>query len=129
MCDLDRAGTKGVTSLAVKDSRQRDGDGPVQKSWLRSLVGVLGYMAADRPDLQYLVMNLMREVTHATCGTVARARRVVRYLVRKPRLAWSFAVGAQLAYLDAFADSDWAAKPTEHQLLCHVQTRKACARN
>ena len=29
MCDLDRGGTKGVTSLAVKDSRQRDGDEPV----------------------------------------------------------------------------------------------------
>ena len=39
--DLDRAGTKVLTSFAVKDSRQRDGDEPVndeQKSWLRSLM-------------------------------------------------------------------------------------------
>ena len=28
-CDLDRVGTKGVTSAAVKDARQRDGDEPV----------------------------------------------------------------------------------------------------
>ena len=53
-----------MPSFAVKDSRQRNGDEPVnevQKSWLRSLVGVLGYQATDKLDLQ-------REVTHATCG-------------------------------------------------------------
>ena len=47
MCDSDRAGTKGVPRFAVKDFRQRDGDEPVndeQKLWLRSLVGVLGYL-------------------------------------------------------------------------------------
>ena len=45
MCDLDRAGTVSVTSLAVEEFRQCDGDEPVndeQKSWLRNLVGVLG---------------------------------------------------------------------------------------
>ena len=70
----------------MTDSRQSDGDEPVnevQKSHLRSLVGVLGHLAADRPDLQYPVKNLMREVTHATCGTLARARPVVKYLVHE----------------------------------------------
>ena len=50
MCDLDRAGTKGATSLAVKDSRQLDGDEPVNEvwtSWSRGLVGVLGYLGTD----------------------------------------------------------------------------------
>ena len=50
MCDLDRVETKCVTSHAVKDSRKRDGDEAVndkQKSWLRSLVGALGYLATD----------------------------------------------------------------------------------
>ena len=52
MRDLDRAQTKGVTSPAVKDSRQRVGDEPVndkQKSWLRSLVGVLGISGDGQP--------------------------------------------------------------------------------
>ena len=87
MCDLGRARTKGATSPDVKDSRQRDGDetvNDVQTSWLRSLVGVLGYLATDRPDLQYLVENLTRNITHGTCGTLDRARRAVRYLVHKP---------------------------------------------
>ena len=62
MCDVDRAGTKGVASLAVKDSTQRDVVEPVndeQKSWFRRFVGVLGFLATDRLDVQYLVRNLM----------------------------------------------------------------------
>ena len=105
MCDLDR-----VTSLAVKDSRQRDGNEPVnnvKKSLLRSLAGVLGYLATDRLDLQFFVKNLMREVTRSTCGTLSRARGVVRYFVRKQHLAWSFPAGTKLEYLDVHADSYW----------------------
>ena len=78
MCYLDRAETTDVTGLAAKDSRQREGDEPVkeeQKSWLRSLVGVLGYLATDGPVVQYPVKNAMREITRATCGTLARTRR------------------------------------------------------
>ena len=56
-CELDRAGTNGVTSLALKDSRQRQGDEPVseeQRSWLRSLSGVMEHPTTDMPNLQYL---------------------------------------------------------------------------
>ena len=49
----------------------------------------------------------MREVTRAACGTVARARRVVRYFC-----GWSFPAGAKQEYLDVYADSDLAAKET-----------------
>ena len=56
MCEMDRTGAKGMTSPALKDPRQRDGDEPVnevEKSWLHSLVGVL-YLATNRLDVQYL---------------------------------------------------------------------------
>ena len=45
MCDLDRAGTKGVIILGVEDSRQREVMSQsikFTKFCLRSLVGVLG---------------------------------------------------------------------------------------
>ena len=105
----------------MKDFTHCDGDEPVnkvQKSWLRSLDGVSGDLATDRLDLQYHVKILMGEVTHATCGTLTRARRVVRYLVCKSRLAWSFTAATHLEYLDAFAEIDWA-------LLCRDQTGTA----
>ena len=83
MCDLDRAGTKSVTSPAVKDSRQRDGDSPdndEQTSWLRQRAVLLAcWDIWQRTDLT--CSNLMREVTRATCGTLARAPRAVRYVV------------------------------------------------
>ena len=41
----------------------------------------------------------MRESTRQTCGTLARARRVVRYLLDRPHLAWSFPAGTQLESL------------------------------
>ena len=109
MCDL---AVWERTSLAVKVFRQGDGDEPVndeKKSWLRSLVGVLGNLATDRLDVQYLVKNFMREITRATCGTLARGQSVVRYFVHKLHLAWSFPAGDKLEYLDVYADSDWAA--------------------
>ena len=89
MRDLDRAGTKRCNKPCCETVNDE------QKSWSRSLVGVLGYVATDRPDVQRLVKNLMREITRARCGTVARARRVVRYLVRRPNLARSFPAGAK----------------------------------
>ena len=79
------------------------------KSLLRSLV--LGYLATDRPDVRAV------PCTH---------------------LAWSFTAGANLEYLNVYAESDWAAKETERKScscvvikldrLCskRVQRRKAC---
>ena len=53
----------------------------------------------------------MRDITLATRGTLARARRVVQFFVHKPHLAWSFPAGA-LEHLDVCAEGDWAAKET-----------------
>ena len=83
MCECDRAGTRCVATLAVKYAKRRDSDesfDEAQRSWLCSFFGVLRYLASDRRDIQYFVKNLMREVAHASHGTLARARRAARYL-------------------------------------------------
>ena len=54
-------------------------------------------------------------ITSATCGTLARARRVARYLVQQQHLAWSFPARTQLEYLDVYGESDLAAKETERK--------------
>ena len=57
MCELDHDGTNGVTSFAVKNSRQRHGDEPVseeQRSRLRSLQCDLEHPTTDMPNLQCL---------------------------------------------------------------------------
>ena len=63
-----------MPTLAVTDVKRRGADEPVDEAlrlWLRSLVGVLGYLASDRPDMQYPDKNLMRAVAHATRETAA----------------------------------------------------------
>ena len=40
---------------------------------------------------------------------------MVRYMVQKPHLAWSFPAGTNLEYLDVCADSDRALKETERK--------------
>ena len=60
--------------------------------------------------MHYPVKDLMREITRATCGTVAQARSVVRYLAHKP-----FPAGAKLEYLDVYVECDWAAHHTERK--------------
>eukprot|EP00974_Lingulodinium_polyedra_P017131 1661311-Lingulodinium_polyedra.AAC.1 len=44
------------------------------KHRVRSVCGTLSYLALDRPDIQYQVKNLMREVAHATRGTEIRMK-------------------------------------------------------
>ena len=63
-----------MPTFTVTDVKRRDADEPVdeaQRCWLRSLVGVLGYLASDRPGIHYPEKNLMREVAHTTRETVA----------------------------------------------------------
>ena len=63
-----------MPTLAVTDVKRRGADEPVDEALrfgLRSLVGVLGFLASDRPGIQYPYKNLMREVAHGTRETVA----------------------------------------------------------
>ena len=69
-----------------------------QKSWLRSLVGVFAE-------------NLVIEVTRATCGTLARARRVVA--VPRAQAGFCMVVLKREQNRNAYADSDWATHETE----------------
>ena len=55
----------------------------------------------------------MREIAHATHGTVARARRAARYLYTNRNLAWTFPDEKAPQFLDTFADSDWVSQETE----------------
>ena len=59
MCDLDRAVTKAVTRSAVEDSRQRDGDEPVN----------------DEQTFWFTVLLVCWDIwqrTRLTCNTLSR---------------------------------------------------------
>ena len=120
-----------MTSHALKDSTQRDGDEPineVQKSWLRSLLAVLGYLATDRSDLQYPVKKLMREVTHATCGTESEhdvlCGTSCAHRVLHGRSQLSFNCSTLTHSLMAIGQKR---DETQEQLVCRDQTGKVCA--
>ena len=48
------------------------------------------YLALDRPDIQYAVKEMCREMSNPTRGDLRRLRRLGRYLVGRPRSVWSF---------------------------------------
>ena len=86
MCELDHDGTNGVTSFAVKNSRQRHGDEPVseeQRSRLRSLQCVLEHPTTDMPNLQFLSI-ISRDRSPAQHAEHCLEPTCCTYLVRKP---------------------------------------------
>lgn len=65
------------------------------------------YLSLDRPDIQYSAKELCREFASPTRNSVTKLKRLVRYLVAKPRLVGHFAFEAPSTHLDVFSDTDF----------------------
>ena len=103
----------GGKTTAVRNS---DEDLDVSsRGFLKSINGNFGYIALDRPDIQYSVKTVKKEESLATNGTMARAKKVARYLVSYPELEWCFPLGEPIKHVEAIADSDWAGDHIERK--------------
>ena len=76
----------------------------------------LNYLALDRPDILFASKECSRRMSAPRNGDWTALKRVVRYLMGKPRLVWRFAWQADPKFLSVFSDSNWAG--------CH-DTRKS----
>ena len=74
----------------------------------RAIAARGNYLAMDRPDLQFAIKEICREMSKPTTGSWRRLVRVGRYLKGRPRLVWDFAMQDQTDDVSIFTDSDWA---------------------
>ena len=74
----------------------------------RAIAARCNYLSLDRPDLQFAVKEVCREMSKPTSKSWARLRRIGQYLNGTPCVVWQFDWQDQCSTLDVFADANWA---------------------
>lgn len=75
----------------------------------RAVVGLLMYVSADRPDVQYVVNELSGLMSRPTLRAWEAAKHLVRYLIRTKDYALFFDKGTDNCdHITVMTDSDWA---------------------
>ena len=68
----------------------------------------MNYLAMDRPDLQYAAKEACRHMSRPTRASIEKLRRIAKYLMRRPRLVWTFEMQELPKVLDVQVDANWA---------------------
>ena len=102
---LDTPGSDG------KDDADNDDDTDLVGEDITRFRGVAArgnYLSFDRPDMQYAIKEICREMSRPTTASLRRLRRIGRYLKRRPRLVWHFEMQEATDHIEICTDSDWA---------------------
>lgn len=118
MALLDELGfddtTKGMDNPLAKDhDRAEEEDEALEDTDVkryRRLAATVSYLAADKPDLQYVASVLGRTMANPIVRSWANLKKVARYIKKHPRVVF------ELRRIDSdgvrdlmgFSDSDWA---------------------
>ena len=73
----------------------------------RGLAARLNYMSLDCPDLQFPIKQCSREMSSPTNGSLLRLKKVVRYLVDREKIVWTYSWQDAPSHGILFTDSDW----------------------
>ena len=109
MC-LDKAnpvstpGTKCIAVYGKSDELLSSG----QASIYRALVARANYLAQDRPDIQYSVKELCREMSTPSQKSWESLKRLGRYLKGRPRMIQHYPWQSDCYDLHVYVDSDFA---------------------
>ena len=76
------------------------------KSLYRSMVMRGAYLAQDRADIQFACKELARRMSAPTQDDWAALKRLVRYLVYRPRVVVCFDRQARQDTIDGYSDAD-----------------------
>ena len=103
---------KGVTTPGTDDPEDIDEEsnellGPSEATAFRGMAARCNYLSADRPDIQFPVKELCREMSSPTARSMTRLKRVGRYLKHRPRLIWRYDFQADDNVVDVSTDANW----------------------
>ena len=103
-------GAKGLMSLqstvADEGSLERLGEDDTRK--YRANAARLNYIAADRPDIQYVTKRVCQSMSCPTKADLQRMKKLVRFLIHYPEVHYLFRWQSTTQYVHGFSDSDWA---------------------
>ena len=71
----------------------------------------LGYLALDRPEIQFVAKECARGMAAPTQRHRMMLKRAARFLKGQPRCVWRFGRQRSPGVLDVYSDTDWAGCP------------------
>ena len=103
---------KGVTTPGIDDPEDNEEEsnetlGASEATAFRGMAARCNYLSADRPDIQFPVKELCREMSSPTVRSMTRLKRVGRYLKHRPRLIWRYDFQADDNVVDVSTDANW----------------------
>jgi hypothetical protein len=108
--DLPSLSAPGIDCVEADAGDEDDIELDAVKAKLyRGIAARCKHLAVERPELQFAVKELCREMSRATIGSRSKLVRVGRYLKGHPRLVWMFDLQVLLTVVDVYSDANWAA--------------------
>ena len=103
---------KRVGCKATKKQQALDNVGEILndegKTLFRALAARALYLSMDRPDIMFASKELCRDFSQPTRHSVTKLKRVVCYLVHRPRCVWIFSSSLRASTLTYTATQIWA---------------------
>ena len=82
--------------------------GKEEATMFRAVAARLNYLSQDRPDIKFATLNVCSDMSRPTVRSLAKLKRIGRYLLGRPRSVQLFRWQPLPTTLDVFSDSDWA---------------------
>jgi hypothetical protein len=109
--------SKGLEKPCVREGTGEEAESavplsPPEASRFRAMAARANFLSLDRPDVQYAVKELCRDMAAPTATSWMKLKRLARYLLQYPRLVWDFSDRrTDSSVIRVFTDSDWAGCP------------------
>ena len=101
----------GVSSRGAKfevgDGDEEELQG-AKATTFRAVAARVKFLAQDRPELLCCAKEVCGSMSRPTVGGMKRLKRIVTYLVRRPRTVHDFIYQEMPHQLSVYCDSDWA---------------------
>ncbi len=81
---------------------------PAEATRFRAIGARCNYLQPDRPDIQYAVKEVCRQMSRPTTRAWEMLKRIGRYLRGRPRLVWKCCWQASVSVVDITSDANWA---------------------
>nr|GEU58393.1 copia protein [Tanacetum cinerariifolium] len=92
---------------APKPKSKNESDSPVNEHLYRSMIGLLMYLIASRPDIIFAVSACLRNQVTPTTSNLEEMKKIFKYLKGQPKLGLWYPRESRLV-LEAYSDSDYA---------------------
>lgn len=100
--------TPGMNIDEEKDDMNQELDSHQARAFCSMAARCL-YLSFDRPDIQFLVKEICRQMSRPTVSACRKLQRISRYVRINPRMVWNFKWQDVQTTIDIFGDSNWAA--------------------